>query len=1184
MPIPDPNGTLRRATDFAANATLRNLHAQAHARSILRNLRTPSPEWPNFRSDLDDRLHHAGHSLLWSGLQLLEVGHRRDEVRQLLQTGAEALEFLSANPRYPSACRIEQAVNATFGYYLAGHYARSYVLLRESVPDADSLPPAHGLLVAVLRKQLEGSRAITLRHLTDPSITDEAVAGALEDGQIGEEEAYNRILLRAAVLAVSYFLEFPKNGERPLLDEAVRILDDAVLIAQENRFVDWWWWLFCLRFLFQEFGEASLWSQLPPFRDGGDGSTLVDEYIRAGLRQEPPVMELWPSQQKAIPVVTDPARPNFCLKMPTSSGKTRVAELTILRFLLDYPLDPDAKCIFLAPFRSLALEVEQSLRRSFGGLGVLVSQIYGGFDVTPADLVSLRDYRVLVATPEKFDALLRCQPELAQSIRLVIIDEGHIVDPNERGLRFEFFVHRLLRRLPRPGCRFLFISAVLPNAEDFAEWVTGSPDGIVESNWRPSRLMLGRLSWDGVKARIDYTHQNRARFGQDCFLPRFIEQRPCRGVAGVGRRRNPFPHDAAEAFALSALLFAREGTTLVFVPQQRSVEPFAHVLLEALRLQRSLKQADGESFALPAPGRGGPEWTRCRSVIESEMGSDSLLLTLLDESIVIHHGDMPWRVRVAIEELARADAVRLLVATTTLAQGVNFPIKTVLVRGLFHGHNEPVSPTTFWNICGRAGRAMRESEGQILFCSDGTAPRPQQMRLERAIREVLDTLEQAKVSSALLLLLKMIASSWAQTHPNVGLAELCMHLADNRYDWAAPEQQDELRSWVDRLDGHLLCLSEEFGIEPTDLDRLQEILEGSLLFIQLRQQSLGSLTPEAARDVLHSRIRYIHQAHPNGRIRQRMYRLGMSLSASQLIEQEHPQLLALFHEATQWFEWTHDERGDLLLRLSRFIFELHDTRPTRPVPAEWPAILNAWLSGVDALIMCQDEAIRRFTTSASELSAFIEGLCDFRLPWGLNSILSYVSSVAQELGTELRTVCSYFSGMVKYGVDDPVAVCFIPYLDQDRRSALLAASVCPHDCAHPDLAIRWFLRASREDLERAGLAADAAMRIVSRRDQQRRGQRNETEDRPSDHLTLVVRNGGAEDLREGQKILVVPDEQRPGSIFRALTLDGISIGRFRHPTGQIPDWWRRTHLVDAEIVTVQDGTEGANVLVQIVGV
>ena len=206
--------------------------------------------------------------------------------------------------------------------------------------------------------------------------------------------------------------------------------------------------------------RGKLWSKVArkiiiAAKNGGDPrDSLIDDYIRAGLRHHPPVIELWPSQVQALPTIADAARPDFCLKMPTSSGKTRIAELTILRFLHDQAADPTTKCIYLAPFRSLAVEVEQTLRRSIGRLGVDVSQIYGGFEITPADVVFLNQYRVLIATPEKFDALLRFVPELADQIRLVIVDEGHIVDPNLRGLRFEFFVHRLLR-LPQNLLSFL---------------------------------------------------------------------------------------------------------------------------------------------------------------------------------------------------------------------------------------------------------------------------------------------------------------------------------------------------------------------------------------------------------------------------------------------------------------------------------------------------------------------------------------------------------------------------------------------------------------------------------------------------------------------------------------------------------------------------------------------------------
>ncbi len=97
------------------------------------------------------------------------------------------------------------------------------------------------------------------------------------------------------------------------------------------------------------------------------------------------------------------------------------------------------------------------------------------------------------------------------------------------------------------------------------------------------------------------------------------------------------------------------------------------------------------------------------------MGADSIVGKCLKAGVVVHHGSLPQVVKLGLERLVRGGAVRLVVATTTLAQGVNFPIRTVLVHSLDHGQGEKVSPMDFWNICGRAGRGMKENEGQVLF-------------------------------------------------------------------------------------------------------------------------------------------------------------------------------------------------------------------------------------------------------------------------------------------------------------------------------------------------------------------------------------------------------------------------------------------------------------------------------------
>lgn len=1160
----DPNMRLLRARHFLQDPLVSNLHAQAHARAILRQLGRPAEDWPHFRPDLDERLHHVAHHLLWSALQLIGAGRSIHDVRPLLVAAAESWEFISADPEYDAPIRVEQAVNATFAYYLAGHYARSFVLLREAIPEATALPPILGLLVSVFRKQLREARRITSGYFAASEMSDERIAEELERGRVSHDEAYHRILLTLATRAVSHYLEFPKSGDPSLLERGIAVLDDAILIARELRFADWWWWLYCLRFLFREFGDASPWALLGPSLGGGEGKPLVERYIRAGLRCQPPILELWPSQAAALPAVNDADRRDFCLKMPTSAGKTRIAELAILRFLVDYQREPQAKCIYLAPFRSLAVEVEGALRRSLSSLGVEVSQIYGGFEITPADVASLDQYRVLIATPEKFDSLLRFVPELADSVRLVIIDEGHIIEPGDRGLRFEFFVHRLLRRLPRPACRFVFISAVLPNAAQFAEWITGSPDGLVESDWRPTRQMLGRLTWDGSTIRIDYTHQGHAPFGQDCFVPRFIERVSCEGVSGLGRRRKPFPADAGEAFASAALLFAREGTTLVFVPQKRNTEAFGRALLAALRVQRSLSDARGESFDLPVPGRGTPAWHRCRQVIEAELGGDSNLLGLLDEGILIHHGNLPWRVRVAIEELARSDGVRLIVATTTLAQGVNLPIKTVLVRGLHVGHNQLISPMTFWNICGRAGRAMKENEGQILFCIDRTAEPRQRQRLEHDIVEVLRSLDRVTVVSAMFRALRTIITAWVRAHPILDLASLCMYLAEDRFDWALPGDQGKLRSLVDVMDGHLLALSEELGLDPADPDTIQGIVQGSLLEIQLRCQEVIVVPPEAATGIFSARIGHIYRAHPDASVRRRLYRLGMSLSSCLVIENAREELLALYLEARAWNDWMPERRRAQLARLAHFILQIPDTAPESALPPEWQAILLSWLGGVTVPEMIVDGGIRRFTDDPGRLGALIEELCGYRLPWGLNGISSYLSDVSEGSVHGIPRVCAYFAGMVKYGVDDPVAVCIVPYVDQDRRLALAAASVCPFSCEQPRDVIEWILEVTAEELIDLGLSRATAGAVIERRGW-RSGSSGPQRERRSMRLTLRVCEGAYRLLSSGQELTIDPyGEDEPFS-FRVYTLSGEPIGRYRWSLDPIPEWWRDSSLLEAHV-------------------
>jgi len=350
----------------------RNFVAQAHSRAVLQRLGADSAQWPRYSPDLDERLLYTAYLLFWQGLQIRELPDFQPYGDDLVKQGAEILEFLyfESSARPPE--RIEQLFSAALGYYIAGHYARAYVLMKK-LGQGDSLPQELQLLRRLFLKDLVGLRSLIHQVLGDEAYSDEAIAIAIRSGNITEEDALDRVLRASLNRAFSYFVEFPKSGRRAHLERAKEILDEGTELAEKVRFVTWWWLLYCARHLFDEFDANSLWTQLIPLMDDDEGGSLVEPYIRTSYRHDPPIVELWRSQTVALPRINEEERRSYCLKMPTSAGKTRVAELAILRFLLDYEDEPETTCIYVAPFRSLAVELESSLQRSFHPLGVRVS-------------------------------------------------------------------------------------------------------------------------------------------------------------------------------------------------------------------------------------------------------------------------------------------------------------------------------------------------------------------------------------------------------------------------------------------------------------------------------------------------------------------------------------------------------------------------------------------------------------------------------------------------------------------------------------------------------------------------------------------------------------------------------------------------------------------------------------------
>ncbi|MCZ3365674.1 MULTISPECIES: DEAD/DEAH box helicase [Methanobacterium] len=1136
------------------------LEAQAHARSIISNLNPNKAQWPHFKKDLDIRLYYMANFQILSALNLLEFEKYQKPAKDYLKKGAEALEYLYKYPGCDSSISDEVIFNSILAYYISGNYASAYVLSKE-IDGKLELSDPQKLIATFLKKDLKGALTKALNILNDRKYKDQIIANEILEGNIDENEAISRVFNYSIAKAVSLHVGYVKTGKLEYYQNSIKIIEHSINLAKKHRFVDWWWWLYSLSFIFKEYYENSLWKQLDSFKE--DNKDITKKYIRSQLSHKPPVIELWPSQVSAMPMVIDEQKRSFCLKMPTSAGKTRIAELTILRFFLD-SLEEPRKCVYIAPFRSLALEIEKKFRENFNLLGYKVSEIYGGFDLNPAESTLIQETHILVLTPEKFDAILRYIPDIAEDIGLIIIDEGHIIDTTKRGLMFEFFIQRLLNRFNDKDCRFLFISAVLPNAKQFAQWITGSSNQLIESDWRPSRLMLGRLTWRGESAWINYTHNLYDNFNQDCFVPNFVERTKIEGLPGAGRLKNPFPNNANEAFALSALLFARKGTTLVFVPQKRQAKPFGDLILQAIRKQRIIEKSKGKDFELPSINEKSEYFKECKRIIESEMGKGSFLLKFLKNGFVIHHAGLPSRVRIAIEDLVRANDIKLIIATTTLAEGVNLPIKTVLIKGLYIDMGKKLDSLRFWNICGRAGRAGKENEGQILFCLDETIKFDKHKRNLANINLVIHRFKTSEVVSMIYKLLYTVVREWKRKYPDVDISKLCINLANNSYTWIDEDNQNFFRVWMDILDSHLLAISEESDVKEISPSTLQEILEGSLLFIQLQQRRDAYLSIDLINEILSSRIHYIWSKYPSSNVRKRIYKLGMRLSDCELIENNREYLYNLFEESILWDELSEEKRVNLLIKISKFILQLKEIVDNRPIPKQWPQIISSWLKGKEVLNMVEDDHINTFTNDPTELRLFLEDMGGYRLPWGLTSIVNYLKMIEEDKSMDIPSICSYFSGMFKYGVNNPVAVCILPYLNQERYLALTLADICPYTIENPKKIVEWFNNLTEEQLIEKGIKKTVSRHIIQLMNDNAYNGQVFLKDLITINLTSELINL----INEGDNVLLAPRLDISQNHYQILTIDGHDLGTFEYYE-PIPKWWYEFQITDSIIENIQ---------------
>ncbi|MDR0309696.1 MAG: DEAD/DEAH box helicase, partial [Candidatus Methanoplasma sp.] len=383
----------------------------------------------------------------------------------------------------------------------------------------------------------------------------------------------------------------------------------------------------------------------------------VDGGIRDVLIKEG-FVELYPPQAEALSVAL-PGK-NVIAAMPTASGKSLIGYIPAVNTVLK----KGGKVLYIVPLKALASEKKDDLDK-FSRLGVNVMMSTGDLD---SDDGRLTDADIIVATSEKADSMMRHGSRWMDEVRMVIADEIHLIHDPGRGPTLEVILTKLMRK--NKGVQIIALSATISNAEDLARWLDAE---LVTSDWRPIPLREG-VYFDGEITFEDNSAIEVPR-SKDSIWD-MIEQ----AVKGGGQ-------------------------CMIFVNTRRSSESLAVKYADKMKAIAGRELSEKESEAL----EGDAETTSVGRKLSSCVKCGT----------AFHNAGLTYKQRKYIEDNFRNGNIKCIVATPTLAAGINLPARRVIVRDTHrfesNAGNVPISVMEVKQMCGRAGRPGYDPYGEAVL-------------------------------------------------------------------------------------------------------------------------------------------------------------------------------------------------------------------------------------------------------------------------------------------------------------------------------------------------------------------------------------------------------------------------------------------------------------------------------------
>jgi helicase len=512
---------------------------------------------------------------------------------------------------------------------------------------------------------------------------------------------------------------------------------------------------------------------------------------------------------------------------PTSSGKTLIGEIAALR-----AIEERKRTLVLLPLRALVNDKHRELLDRYGSLGLRVIRATGEISDEVPHLLAGR-YNIALMTYETAGAVMIRHPHVLRSAGVVVVDEAQMLADAGRGANLELAL-TLIKSRRRLGVepQLVLLSAVIGDPRGLEQWLGAS---LLRSESRPIPLREGVLTMSG---QFRFKRPDGAE-GHEALVPAY----------GVSRAKDLL-------VPLIRKLLGDGESVIVF----REKKP------ETRRVAKYLAEELGQAAAT-ATLASLPEGDRS--------ASSQLLRQTLAGGVAFHNADLDRQERLAIENAFReGKELRVIVATTTLAMGVNTPASTVLIVGLTHPGDTPYSVAEYKNMVGRAGRLGFRTQGNSMIVC--ISPAEEHEAWSHYVNRSPEALASRFLDEdPLLIVLRVLSIAEASKLPTLTEGEVLdfiqnsfgMHQHRARITALSAPSEGSIRAAVLRLSDAGLVELVEGRVRLTELGRVAGELGAKVETIVraarlVRQCGMGALTPGAAIAVIQTFVELEEQWIP----------------------------------------------------------------------------------------------------------------------------------------------------------------------------------------------------------------------------------------------------------------------------------------------------------------------------------